>query len=222
MYLRRWTRVEKEGRNLKAEENALETLEQFVDGQRRGAKTEYGASLFATLLEVQGVVRKDWKGVIRTWEEMKGETGLNEKAVEMVSLFLLLFQSLGLFIREADFVSRDSPRKFSTSSPASKHLLSTKAEPSSPPSKLSPRCFLSSPRRTGQSTTRCSSRLRIFPPSSRASSSKLRRNTRTRRRSPWRIWRRGSSSLGRLEGRKGRRPRRGWRRLLGRRGSRRG
>ncbi|KAL7413254.1 hypothetical protein BDY24DRAFT_389450, partial [Mrakia frigida] len=89
MYLRRWTRVEKEGRNLKAEENALETLEQFVDGQRRGAKTEYGDSLFATLLEVQGVVRKDWKGVIRTWEEMKGEAGLNEKAVEMYLLACL-------------------------------------------------------------------------------------------------------------------------------------
>lgn len=95
MYLRRWNRVESTPRGRKEHEQpAFETLEQFVEDQTKGNGVEYGASLFSTLMEVQAVVRKDWKAVFRMWEEAQEGAGVDAKAVEMVSLLLSFFRSL--------------------------------------------------------------------------------------------------------------------------------
>lgn len=87
MHLRRWRRAEEEGGNVQGEEMALETLGRFVEGRVMVRERVYGASLFATLMEVQVAVRQDWREVFRIWEEVQEEVGVDSKSVEMVSLY---------------------------------------------------------------------------------------------------------------------------------------
>jgi len=70
---------------LKDEERQFGALEHLVEERRKEEGTEWGASMYGTLMEVQVVVKRDWQEAFRIWKEVQEGAGVDARSVEMVS-----------------------------------------------------------------------------------------------------------------------------------------